>query len=95
MLAEPFRMTILFREGSETVKMMTIGTFQAHALQVIVEVAKTKESLGITVRSKKVAQALPYVGETSKPVPGKLADVFVSEKDSVSAPGSESWEATK
>jgi len=77
------------------VKTMTISAFKAHALQLIEDVATTREGLIITKRRKPVAQVIPYAGDMAYPVPGKLADAFVREADVVTPLGSEDWEAAQ
>ena len=74
-------------------KTMSISFFKAHALQVIDEVAESREHLIITKRGKPLAQVIPYQGGKSRPKPGKLSGYFVFEKDIVSPLGAEMWEA--
>ena len=73
-------------------KTMAISEFKAHALKVLNEVAKSQETIVITKRGKPLAQVVPYRRSEMKPVPGKLADAFVFEKDIVTPLGEESWE---
>jgi prevent-host-death family protein len=73
-------------------KTMAISEFKAHALRVLTEVAKSRETILITKRGKPLAQVVPYRRSEMKPVPGKLADAFVFEKDIVTPLGEESWE---
>lgn len=76
-------------------KKMTISAFKAHALQVIDEVAQTKQGLVITKRGKPMAEVVPYRGGTGKPVPGKLSDALVFEKDIVTPLGEAMWDACR
>ena len=74
-------------------KKLAITDFKAHALQVLGQVSKTKEPVLVTKRGKPLAKVIPY--STSKPVPGKLTDALVFEKDIVSPLGKEMWNACK
>jgi prevent-host-death family protein len=76
-------------------KTMPISKFKAQALQVIDDVATTRESLIVTRRGKPVAQVIPYQGPSVKPRPGKLSAYLVFEKDIVSPLEGEMWEATR
>lgn len=72
-------------------KTMAITDFKAHALQVLGEVAKSKETVLVTKRGKPVAQVVPYT--EPKPVAGRLAAALVFEKDIVCPLGGEMWDA--
>ena len=74
-------------------KTMTITDFKAHALQVIGEVAETKQRVVVTKRGKPVAEVAPFTEK--KPAPGKLADALVFEGDILSPLGEEIWNACK
>ena len=74
-------------------KTMAVSEFKAKALQVVGEVAETKEPLVITKRGKPVARLSPFTEE--KVQLGKLADTFVFETDIVSPLGHEMWEACR
>ena len=76
-------------------KTMAISEFKAHALEVLGEVAKTKESVVVTKRGKPVAEVIPFRGEEDRPTPGKLRDALVFEKDVVSPIGEDDWDACK
>ena len=64
-----------------------IGTFKASAHKVIDQVAKTKQGLVITRRGKPLAEVVPFRGEDDRPVPGKLSEALVFEKDIVTPLG--------
>lgn len=74
-------------------KTLAITDFKAHALQILGQVAKTKEPVVITKRGKPLAEVVPF--STSKPVPGKLSEALVFEKDIVSPLGEEMWDTCK
>ncbi len=76
-------------------KTMAITEFKAYALKVVDQVAKSNESLVITKRGKPLAELIPYRNSEQKPVPGKLANTLVFEKDIVGPLGSDIWEASK
>ncbi len=69
---------------------LAITDFKAHALQILGQVAATRESVVITKRGKPLAEVIPFSPET--PRPGKLADALVFEKDIVSPLGEEMWD---
>lgn len=71
-------------------KTLAITDFKAHALQVLGQVAKTKEPVLITKRGKPLAEVVPV--STSKPVSGKLSEALVFEKDIVSPLGEDMWD---
>ncbi len=72
---------------------MAISDFKKHALKVLNEVAYSQETIVITKRGKPLAEVVPYRTSEIKPIPGKLADSFVYEKDIVTPLGEELWEA--
>ena len=74
-------------------KTMAISEFKAHALKVLNEVAKSKETILITKRGKPLAQVVPHRISETKPTPGKLADAFVFEKDIITPLDEGLWEA--
>ena len=74
-------------------KTLAITDFKAHALQVLGQVAKTKESVVVTKRGKPLAEVVPF--STSKPGPGKLSEALVFEKDIVSPIGEDVWDVCK
>ncbi len=76
-------------------KAMAISAFKAHALQAVDQVAKTRESIVVTKRGKALVRVVPYQPVSSAPVPGKLAQALVFEKDIVSPLGAELWEASR
>lgn len=76
-------------------KLMAISAFKAHALQTVDRVAKTRESIVITKRGRALVRVVPYQPVSSAPVPGKLAQTLVFEKDIVSPLGVELWEASR
>ena len=70
-------------------KTMAITDFKMHALQVLGEVAKTRERVVVTKRGKPVAEIIPFAEKN--PAPGKLAGTLVFEDDIVSPLGEEIW----
>ena len=76
-------------------KTMTITEFKTYALKVIDQVSKSKEGIIITKRGKPLAELVPFTKKDQKPVPGKLADALVFEKDIVSPLGSDMLESCK
>ena len=81
--------------GDEPLNTMAISQFKAHALKVIDEVARTRESVIITKRGKPLAKVIPYQDSKGKNQPGKLADTILFEKDIVSPLGEDLWDACK
>ncbi len=70
---------------------LAITDFKAHALQVLGQVAETREPVVVTKRGKPLAEVIPFSPETS--CPGKLADALVFEKDIVTPLGEDMWNA--
>jgi prevent-host-death family protein len=62
---------------------VAITEFEAHALKIVDEVAKSNESLVITKRGKPLAELIPYRKSGKNSVPGKLASTLVFEKNIV------------
>jgi len=76
-------------------KTMAISEFKTHALKILNEVAKSQETIVITKRGKPLAQVVPHPKSGQKPMPGKLVDTFVFEKDIVTPLGEGLWEASQ
>jgi prevent-host-death family protein len=74
-------------------KTLAITDFKARALQVLGQVAETRESVVVTKRGKPVAEVIPFSPETSRP--GKLAEALVFENDIVTPLGEELWDVCK
>ena len=74
-------------------KTLAITDFKARALQVLGQVAKTREFVVVTKRGKPLAEVIPF--STSTPAPGKLSEALVFEKDIVSPLGEDIWSACK
>ena len=72
---------------------LAITDFKAHALQLLGQVAETREPIIITKRGKPLAEVIPFTPETSRP--GKPADALVFEQDIVSPLGEEMWDVCK
>lgn len=70
---------------------LAITDFKAHALQVLGQVAETREPVVVTKRGKPLAEVIPFSPENS--CPGKLADALVFEKDIVTPLGEDMWNA--
>lgn len=76
-------------------KTMAISMFKAHALQIVDRVASSRELVVITKRGKPLARVVPYQPDVKVPVPGKLSEALVFEKDIVSPLKKEMWEALR
>lgn len=76
-------------------KTMGVSQFKAHALKILDQISKTREEIVITKRGKPLAQIIPYRSQDKKPVPGKLSETFVFEKDIITPLGEEMWESSK
>ena len=74
-------------------KTFAITDFKTHALQILGQVAKTKEPVIVTTRGKPLAEVVPF--STKQSVPGKLSKALVFEKDIVSPLGEDMWDACK
>lgn len=76
-------------------KTMAISEFKAHALKVLDEVEKNRETIVITKRGKPIANVIPHRNTVADNIPGKLSDAFVFEKDIVTPFGEELWDACR
>ena len=74
-------------------KTMAITDFKSHALQVLGQVAKTKEHVIVTKRGKPLAEVIPF--SEKMPVAGRLSEALVFEDDIVSPLGHEMWDAAR
>jgi prevent-host-death family protein len=74
---------------------MAVSAFKAHALEILDQVARSRQGLVITKRGKPLAEILPYRGDESRPTPGRLSAALVHEKDIVSPLGEDLWEACR
>ncbi len=74
-------------------KTMAITEFKMHALQVIGEVAETRQPIVVTKRGKPLAEIVPFAEKS--PMPGKLAEALVFEGDIVSPLGEDIWNVCK
>jgi len=72
---------------------LTITDFKAHALQVLGQVAETKETVIVTKRGKPLAEVIPFSPPSARP--GKLANALVFEKEIVSPLGESMWDSCK
>ena len=70
-----------------------VTDFKAHALQVLGEVARTREPVLITKRGRPLAEVVPF--SEHKPSCGQLVDTLVFEKDIVSPLGEDMWNAAR
>lgn len=80
-------------KGENNMRTMAISIFKTNALSVIDDIARKKETIVITRRGKPLAQVMPFMDKSEKPMPGRLASALVEEKDIVSPVGSDAWEA--
>ena len=62
-------------ERGDNMKTMAITDFKTHALQVLGEVAETREPVVVTKRGKPLAEIIPFAEK--KPSPGQLAETLV------------------
>jgi prevent-host-death family protein len=76
-------------------KTMAVSLFKAQALRVVDRVASLKEGIVITKRGKPLAQVVPYQPLSVTPIPGKLSEALVFEKDIVSPLDEVIWEANR
>jgi len=76
-------------------KTITVSEFKTHALQVVGQVAKTGKPVIVTKRGEPLAEVVPYAGTDDAPMPGKLAETLVFEKDIVSPLGESIWNACR
>ena len=74
-------------------KTLTVTDFKARALQILGQVAKTREPVVVTKRGKPLAEVIPF--STAAPSPGKLSEALVFEKDIISSLGESMWDACK
>jgi len=74
-------------------KTMSVTDFKAHALQVIGQVANTREAVVISKRGTPIAEVIPI--KSKEALPGKLSEALVFEKDIISPLGEELWEVCK
>ena len=74
-------------------KTMAITDFKTHALQILGEIARTKEPIVVTKRGKPLARVIAFSERES--LPGKLSEALVFENDIVSPLGEEIWTACK
>jgi prevent-host-death family protein len=88
-------MTILKVVRRLVMRSLAISAFKARALELVGKVADDREGLIITKRGRPLAQVLPYQPVGEVPVPGRLAEALVFEKDIVSPLGAEPWEAAR
>jgi prevent-host-death family protein len=79
----------------DAMKTMAISEFKAHSLQVLGRVARTKETVVVTKRGKPLVEVIPFRHADETPIPGKLADTLVFEKDIISPLGESLWSAGK
>ena len=76
-------------------KTMAISHFKSHALKILDDVSRFKESVVITKRGKPIAQVVPFRDSEEQSEPGKLADTLVFEEDIVSPLGDDFWDSCK
>ena len=76
-------------------KSMAISEFKTHSLQVLGRVARTKETVVVTKRGIPLVEVIPFRHSDESPVPGKLSEMLVFEKDIVSPLDKSIWSACK
>mgnify|MGYP006299351645 CR=1 FL=1 len=74
-------------------KTLSVSDFKARALQVLGQVAETKEHVIITKRGKPLAEVVPFSSTT--PSPGRLSEALVFEKDIVAPLGEDIWDVCR
>jgi len=74
-------------------KTFGVTNFKAHALKILSQVAKTKQSVLITKRGTPMAEIIPF--SSKRPVPDKLSESLVFENDIISPIGEDIWDAAK
>ena len=74
-------------------KTFAITNFKAHALKILGQVAKTKQSIIITKRGTPIAEIIPF--SSKKPVSDKLSESLIFENDIISPIGENIWDACK
>ena len=86
-------LSLVSNEREDNMKTMAITDFKTHALQILAEVAETREPVVVTKRGKPLAEIIPFAEK--KPSPGRLAETLVFEDDIVSPLGKEIWNACR
>lgn len=76
-------------------KTYNITKFKAHALKLIADVSRTHEEIIITKRGKPLAKLIPNFSKTNKPVPGKLSNTLIIQKDIIAPLGNKIWQSAK
>lgn len=77
-------------------KRTSVSEFKAYALRFFEEITTSGITVVITKRGKPIARVEPYrIASTDRPVPGKLSNTLVFEKDILTPIGSNIWSATK
>jgi prevent-host-death family protein len=66
---------------------MAISDFRAQCLQVLGRAARTRETVVVTKRGKPLVEVVPFRHDDESPVPGRLSETLVFEKDIVSPLG--------
>ncbi len=86
-------MTITILGRNKKMKTFAITDFKAHALKILSQVAKTKQSVIITKRGTPMAEVIPF--SSDKPISDKLSEALVFENDIVSPIGEDIWNACR
>jgi prevent-host-death family protein len=72
---------------------LAITDFKSNALQILGQIAETRERVVVTKRGKPLAEVVPISPKVSRP--GTLADAFLFEQDILAPLGEEAWDACK
>ncbi len=76
-------------------KTMAINEFKTHCRQVFGRVARTNETVVATKRDEPLVEVIPFRHNDESPMPGKLSETLVFEKDIVSPLGESIWSDCK
>lgn len=76
-------------------KKIKITQFKTNALKIMDQVVQTQEGIIITRQGKPLVQIVPCCKIHPNPLPGRLENTFVFEKDIVSPLGEDLWDSCK
>jgi prevent-host-death family protein len=76
-------------------KLMGASEFKTHSTQVLAHVARTGETVVVTKCGKPLVEVIPFRHSDETPVPGKLSQMLVFEKDILSPLGKLAWNSWK
>jgi prevent-host-death family protein len=82
-------------KGDRPMKTMGISEFKTHALKILDQVSKNQEIVVVTKRGRPIVRISPCRTTETLPVPGRLSESLVFEKDIVSPLGEDIWDACR